>query len=254
MRVSCLMITRPERHEMMADAVEAWTRQTHPERELIVVVDLGPSEVRAAAAATIERFRRNDIHVVTPAASHSLGALRNLAVARASGEVVCVWDDDDLHHPQRISRQLDAMTQAGCVATVLQEAMLYRPASRTLRGMNWAATPAGGLPGTLMCRRADMPRYPESGPESALGEDLDLLLRLRAEKPICLQTGEPHLYVYVTHAANSSGPEHHGRLAESLSISSGLLKRREAALREGLAPFAFQGVSVEGPNGPAFTL
>ena len=254
MRVSCLMVTRPDRVVMMAGAVQAWIRQTHTDRELIVVIDQGPAEARAAAAARIEGFGCGEITVVTPPAPLSLGALRNLAVARASGDVVCVWDDDDLHHPQRIARQLDAMTKAGCAATVLQEAMLYRPAAKTLRWMNWAATPAGGLPGTLMCRRADMPRYPETGPESALGEDLDLLLRLRAEAPVYLQTGEPHLYVYVTHAANSSGPEHHDRLAQTLAISRGLLQRREAALREGLAPFALKGVSVEGPNGPAFTL
>lgn len=254
MRVSCLMVTLPERREMMARAVEAWVRQTHLDRELIVVIDEGPPEERADAAAMIAAFGQTDIRTVVPQSPLTLGALRNLGVAHASGELICLWDDDDLHHPQRLARQLAAMTEAGCAATVLQEAMLYRAAPRTLHWTNWAATQAGGLPGTLMCRRADMPSYAESGPAARLGEDLDLLLRLRAGHGVHLQAMQPHLYVYVTHGANSSSPDHHALLAQSLSISKGLLQRREAVLREGLHPFGFDGVSVEGSNGWAFSL
>ena len=29
-----------------------------------------------------------------------------------SGDIVCIWDDDDLHHPHRIATQLSAMTGA----------------------------------------------------------------------------------------------------------------------------------------------
>jgi len=253
-RVSCVMVTLPDRRAMMARAIEAWIGQTHGDRELIVVIDQGPPEAHAAALATIAAFGRDDIRTVIPGRPLSLGVLRNLAVAQACGDVICQWDDDDLHHPRRIERQLAAMTQAGDAAAVLQEVMLYRAQARTLHGMNWAATPAGGLPGTLMCRREAMPAYAETGPAAALGEDLDLLQRLRTGPGVRLMAGEPHLYVYVTHGANSWPPEHHAMLAESLSISKGLLQRREAALRDGLRPFGLDGVSVEGPNGAAFSL
>lgn len=239
---------------MMVRAVEAWVRQSYPDRELIVVIDQGPPAARAAAVAALGAFGRSDIRVVVPEAPLTLGALRNLAVDCAGGALVCLWDDDDLHHPQRLARQLAAMTEADCVATVLQEAMLYRAEPRILHWINWAATPAGGLPGTLLCHRALLPRYAEHGPAASLGEDLDLLLRLRAAHRVHAQPMEPHLYVYVTHGANSWGADHHALLAQRLSISAGLLRRREAALREGLQPFDFEGVSVEGPNGRAFSL
>jgi hypothetical protein len=83
---------------------------------------------------------------------------------------------------------------------------------------------------------------------------VDLLLRLRAGREVFRQAMEPHLYVYVTHGANSSPSDHHARLAGELSISRGLLQRRETLLREGLRPFGLDGVGVEGPNGRAFTL
>jgi glycosyltransferase involved in cell wall biosynthesis len=248
------MVTLPERREMMARAVQAWTRQTHPERELIVVIDQGRAAERDRAATMITALGRSDIKTVVADSPLSLGALRNLSVAHASGDLVCLWDDDDLHHPHRIARQVAAMSRADCAATVLQEVMLYRAGPRTLHWTNWAATPAGGLPGTLMCRRANMPGYAESGPTARLGEDLDLLQRLRASHGVHLQAGEPHLYVYVTHGANSHPPDHHAMLARSLSISKALLLRREAGLRDGLRPFGFDGVSVEGPNGRAFSL
>jgi hypothetical protein len=45
-------------------------------------------------------------------------------------------------------------------------------------------------------------------------------------------------------------------LADQLGLSQGLLRRREAALRDGLSVFDFGPgpVTVEGRNGPAFTL
>ena len=68
--------------------------------------------------------------------------------------------------------------------------------------------------------------------------------------------GAPHLYIYVSHAENSWDQGHHRMLADRLGLSQGLLRRREAALRDGLSVFDFGPgpVTVEGRNGPAFTL
>lgn len=250
MRVSCLMITRPERAAMMARAADAFARQSWPDRELVVVVDQGPPAARAEALAQLQALGRDDVRVIAPEGAASLGALRNLAVAEARGELVCGWDDDDLHHPDRIAGQVAALDAAGCEAAVLQEAMLYRAEARVLHWTNWAATPAGGLPGTLVCRREAMPAYPEL----TLGEDLAVLEALKRRGAVLAQGGAAHLYVYVTHGANSWPAAHHAMLAETLAISKGLLARREAGLRDGLAPYGLTGVPVAGPNGVAFTL
>jgi len=241
----------PGRFAGMMRAIAAWRAQTHGDRELVIV--LHPhGDGRDRAASAIAALGCDDIRVIMPDAPMSLGALRNLAVDSAAGDAICQWDDDDFHHPDRIAGQLAAATAAYRAATVLQDVMMYDQTRRTLRWTNWAATPAGGHPGTLFCRRDHMPRYPDL----ALGEDLAVLEQLRDRSSLNLQAGAPHLYVYVTHAANSTSPEHHAMLSDSLSISSGLLQRREAVLRAGLAPFDFGAgaIRVDGANGPAFTL
>lgn len=253
-RVSCLMVTlaSPARLPGMMRAIAAWRAQTHSDRELIVMFDPPGGAAQAEAVAAITALDDPAIRTLFADRRLSLGMLRNLAVERATGEVVCQWDDDDLYHPDRIAAQLAAATGAGKPATVLQDVMMYDPGRRSLRWTNWAATPAGGHPGTLLCRRDAMPRYPDA----ALGEDLVVLERLRDGGALHLQPGAPQLYIYVTHGANSTSADHRAMLAEDLAISSGLLRRRETMLRDALAPFDFGAapVRVEGSNGAAFTL
>lgn len=254
MRVSCLMVTLPVpgRRAAMLRTIGDYARQTHAARELVVVIDGGHGGDPDTAAAAIVALGRTDVRIVRPAGTLSLGALRNIAVGAASGDVVCQWDDDDRHHPDRIAAQLAAMGAAS--ATLLADVMIHRIADCSLRWTNWAATPAGGHPATLLCRRRAMPPYPEAGPKATLGEDLAVATMLAGSTAHV--AGAPQLYVYVDHGANSSPPAHHAMLARTLSISAGLLRRREAALRAGLAPFAFETgtIAVEGNNGAAFTL
>lgn len=256
--VSCLMVTLPvpERRSMLRQSIEAYLRQSHRDRELIVIVDQGAAADRRALVEGIAALGRADIRVDLPAAPLTLGALRNRSVAQAAGEVVCQWDDDDLHHPDRIAAQLAALHASGAQAAILRDVLLFRARERTLRWTNWARTPAGGHPATLIGLRSAVLRYPESGPEAVRGEDLHVLAPLIAAGALHRHADAPHLYVYVSHGANSCGVEHHDSLAERLTISQALLRRREAMVRAGVAPLDFGGspVSVEGPAGHAFSL
>jgi glycosyltransferase involved in cell wall biosynthesis len=250
--VSCLMVTlgSAPRLPMVTRAIAAFRTQTHRARELVIVV--GSAGEAAALEAIVPAQADAAIRIVAaPRPGLTLGALRNLAVARAHGDVVCQWDDDDLHHPERIAAQLDAL--AGYDACLLGEVMLLDAAARTLRWANWAETEAGGHPGTLMAKRSRMPAYPESGPSASLGEDL-AVWKLLAANPVGRLRAVPHLYVYVSHGDNSWSAEHHRMLAERLALSRGLLRRREASIRTGLAPFGLDGMEVCGSNGPAFIL
>lgn len=257
-KVSCLLVTLPisQRCGFFARSVAAYCRQTHANTELVVVLDEGAADARAAIVAHVASLGRPDIRIVEPPGKRVLGALRNMSLEHARGDVLCQWDDDDLHHPQRIERQLDALLASGSNATHLEDAMQYFPESRTLHWTNWRATEAKGLPGTLMCRRSAPIRYPETGTGATLGEDTAVSLQLQRQAGFHVLTGAPHLYVYVSHGANTWGDGHHRMLARELAISQSLLRRREAQLREGLAPFDFGPgrVTVQGYNGLAFTL
>jgi glycosyltransferase involved in cell wall biosynthesis len=246
----------PERLPFLKRSLADYCRQTYVDRELIVVVDGGAADARTAIRRWVAGLDRTDIRVVETDGTLSLGALRNRSWDEARGEVICQWDDDDFHHPERIERQFAALQAADGLSTCLQEVMLFVEASGRLHLTNWAATPPTVMPATVMCRASAPVRYPEEGPESRLGEDLNLLGQLRKLGRFEAQTGSPHLYVYVTHATNTCGGEHHRMIAERLSVSKGIVRRREAELRHGLSPFDFgrEIVTVEGTNGQAFTI
>lgn len=256
--VSCLMVTLavPERFQFLKRSVGDYCRQTHRSKELVIVLDCGPPDTKADIAEHIASLRRNDIRIVDPDRKLSLGALRNMAREHARGDIHCQWDDDDLHHPQRLERQLDYLVQAGCAAVYLQETMQFFSRTRALYCTNWRSNPIRGNPCTLMCRRSAAIRYPEVGLESQVGEDVAVLRQL-LERDACRFLGDaPHLYVYVSHGRNTGSDDVFWRVAMRLGLSQGLLRRREAQIREGLCPLEFgpEPVTVEGYNGVAFTL
>lgn len=257
-RVSCLMVTRMSaaRRQLTRAAFAAFEAQTHPHRELVVVVD---ASVDAEGRRELEEMVRSpsaaSIRVVEAPGAPALGALRNLAVAAAAGDFVCQWDDDDFYHRERLSIQLAALREGGHEAVGLQDVLQFFPATRTLFWINWRATKIGVHPGTVLVRRS-MATYPESGPEARVGEDTVLARALRARGGLGSLAGAPHLFAYVSHGANSWDDSHHRMLAERLAISRGLLKRQEEALRAAVASLGLGPgpISVCGSNGPAFEI
>jgi hypothetical protein len=246
----------PARLPHLKRSLADYCRQTHHPRELIVVLDAGTPQARAAVRREVEALGRTDIRVIAPDGSLTLGALRNISLAQARGEILSTWDDDDFHHPERIERQLAALLDHDALATCLQEILQYFPQAGRLYLTNWSATPARAAPPSLMWRASAPVSYPEKGPEARLGEDVVVIGQLQALGDFHCQSAAAHLYVYVSHGGNTCSASHHQMLAERLAISRGLIRRREGALREGLAAFDFgpAGASVEGSNGPAFEL
>lgn len=258
-KVSCLMVTLPvpERFEFRRRSIAAFCTQTLPCKELVMVLDRGTDTARERLLRYVASLDRADIRVVTPPGQLNLGQLRNVSIDSASGDALCQWDDDDLYHPQRLERQLAALTTGDHEAVLLSEVFQYFPQTRALYCTNWKATAAGGHPATLMVRRSAAIRYPTGdSAASSLGEDLQVALALRARARLGFVAGMPHLYVYVSHGMNVWSAEHHRMLVSELAISRGLLLRREVELRAGLKPYDFGPgeVSVDGNNGTAFRI
>ena len=258
--VSCLMVTlpTPERFELRKRSIAAFCAQTLPQKELVIVVDGGTESALEPLLQYVASLKRADIRVVTPPGKLNLGQLRNLSVETAIGDVLCChWDDDDLFHPERLERQLAALTTGDHEGVVLSEVLQYFPQTRALYCTNWKATEAGGHPATLMVRRSAGVHYPTEGDVSrGLGDDLHVVLGLRARGGLGFIARMPYLHVYVSHGTNIWSNEHHRMLVSELAISRGLLLRREVELRAGLRPFDFGPgeVSVEGNNGTGFRI
>ena len=256
--VSCLMVTLPlaRRFEAMRRAIDSYLAQTYGQRELVIVHEQVDTPATRAIAEHVAALGRADIRLALAPDGLTLGALRNHARAAASGDIHLQWDDDDLYHPRRIERQLAFLVETGAEAACLQEVMQWIAPERRLYCVNWRGTQAQGLPGSLICRASVPVRYPEAGANARRGEDTKFVCELQRRGAVGFQQREPHLYVYVSHGANTWDDAHHHMLAERLAISSGLVLRREAALREGLALYDFGPgpVLVAGANGPGFAL
>jgi len=256
--VSCLMVTLPvpERLAFAKRSIDDFCRQTYPAKTLVLVVNGGIESVRQALRDYVMSLNRTDIRLVAPPGVLNLGQLRNISLEAADDDIVCQWDDDDLYHPERLERQVSALTRGGLEAVYLQEVMQYLPEDETLYWTNWRAAPLAGHPGTLMARRSAGFHYPTQGANARLGEDAEVARTLIARGRVGYLGNMPHLYVYVSHGTNSWDAAHHRMLKDQLAISQALLRRREAQIRDGLEPYGFPAdtLTVSGSNGAAFTL
>lgn len=249
MQVSCLTVTQPGRIDLLRHAVGDFARQTHAERELVIVHDGDPSfdaEVRQLCtlhgSATI-RVRR-----VTPGSA--LGALRNHAVEQAHGECICQWDDDDRYHPMRIEMQLQALEKESADFCFLVDQLHWFPARGELYWDDWDSEqyPLNFIQGTLLGYRDRMPRYPES----ARGEDTALCLEiLRAGRKITRLRGVGWCYVYAYHGGNAWHQGHHLAIVQAKSLGAAQLLGKEYLLRQRLAEYepALGSVILPYPGG-----
>jgi hypothetical protein len=141
-------------------------------------------------------------------------------------------------------------------AVYIQDVLQYYPQRSRMFLTSWRATEVGGHPGTLMAWKSDALRYPVSGAQARLGEDLSVALELIRRGRVGYLRDQPTTFIYVSHGANSWDLSHHEMLSRELSISQALLRRRAAKIRTDLAAFDLPRGPIEivGSNGPAFVL
>jgi hypothetical protein len=148
-RITC--VTRAD--DGWSPAVEAaltsFLRQTHPNKELLIVGN-------APDGALVERLKRYGERGVRGAAG----------VEAASGQLLCRWDPGELHDPRRLDIQLRALIQTQASVGLLARRLAWRPATRQL-----AITADQPQFASLICQPAFWPgKRAGGGPESsALG-------------------------------------------------------------------------------------
>lgn len=110
MRVSCLMLTYnkfPSAELVVAEAVESFLRQTHADKELVIVNDTPGQTLR------LNKDYDNIRLINLPYRVRSLGEKCNIAAAMATGDYLMRWDDDDISLPWRVSFTLSNIGTAG---------------------------------------------------------------------------------------------------------------------------------------------
>lgn len=205
--ISCIMATRgtafPAEH-----AITCFQRQSYPRRELVIVCAADGSEVEALVS-TIADPRIRFVHAPEAA---SVGALRNAAIAEARGELVCVWDDDDLSHPERLKWQLAGLVVAECDACYLGRILLWQPHRSRI-----AVSAGRAWENTMLARRDILPTY--TGQRT--GSDTILTEELIARHGV-VTVDQPIGYCYVAHGSNLWNDAHFDMLfGHAQSIAEG---------------------------------
>lgn len=199
-RISCIMASRG-RLFPAAHAIHCFRRQTYEDRELVIATGARDGILRDYVAGLGDgRIRVIDTGDLTP------GALRNIAIAAATGDLLCVWDDDDLAHPQRLSVQAAQMAAAGARACFLARLLLWSPAEQRL-----AISGARIWENSMLGERRALLPYPEA---IFPGEDTVVAEALRRSHRLVL-ADVPDAYCYVVHGQNACSPHHFERLFDA---------------------------------------
>lgn len=186
--VSCLMVTRGDPARVRA-AIACFRRQTYRDKELVVV--------SSAAGVELQRLVEtsgSDIRLIQAEKGLSLGLLRKISVERSEGEIVCVWDDDDLYGAHRLERGVGALVQARADAVFLRQVCIWSPGRKILRlshSRSWEAT--------MLAFKTALPRYPDA----PRNEDTVLVEAMLGQRSIALMD-DPLSYCYCVHGQNTS--------------------------------------------------
>lgn len=205
--VSCLMVTRAKRVDMARRAIECYRQQTYKNRELVIVTDDTEPLVIA-----------DGVRGVMVPTGGTLGDLRNMSVARAQGEFIAQWDDDDWHHPDRLAMQLNHLRLRefdGCTLArwTIADARSNLVVHSGYRSRGWE--------GSLVARRWKVPAYPAL----VRGEDTPVVDSMKIT-----MLDAPDLYVYNVHGGNAFLPEHYDRMfPQATKVLSGF--ESEAVLK-----------------------
>jgi glycosyltransferase involved in cell wall biosynthesis len=253
------MVTR-DRVSLAQRAIRSYADQTWPDRELVIVTD-GTDEYRAALAKYAASIGAQNVRLVDPGrGGQTLGALRNLSMDAAHGELLCQWDDDDCSHPERLAAQAEHMLREGARASFMTEHLQFMADDATLCWIDWTLGGQGrgkdfAAPGTLLMVRDPRLRYPEGGRRARRGEDSEMLERLHATVPVAHFSGAGQLFLYQYHGRNTFSRAHHRALGDYRRTTLVHLREHETQLRGAAAYYGIvPPVVVLGQEGPAFTL
>jgi glycosyltransferase involved in cell wall biosynthesis len=205
-RVSCLMVTRG-RMPWVRAATASFAAQTWPHRELVIVCDAVTDALRALVAATPQ------VRLEEAPAGLTLGELRNLSLARAHGDFVCQWDDDDLYDPGRIALSMKVLTESGVDAVFLDRWLTWWPARDRL-----FVSSSRLWEGSVLARRSCMPAYPSQ----ARAEDSVVTQWIARHHAIAVMVDCPWMYCYRVTGENTWDAAHFERhFAEASRVFEG---------------------------------
>ncbi|MDY0872556.1 glycosyltransferase family 2 protein [Dongia rigui] len=176
-----IVISAYNRPAPLVEAVDSALRQTYPNKEVIVVDDCSPVDLKAALAQFGDRilYHRKET-------GSGPSGTRNVGVKIASGDYVAFLDDDDIWLPNKLEVQLVAMgtrDASVCGFSVLETGRLVvRPVTSIDTGMLLYGNKFAGTTG-FMAKRSRLLAEPFDE-TLRWGEDWDIYVRYSQKEPL----------------------------------------------------------------------
>jgi glycosyltransferase involved in cell wall biosynthesis len=187
------MITANRGH-LVHRSAQCFAAQKYPNKELLVIddgsEDLEPILQRYAPGQF--RYMR-----IEKKEGQNLGYLRNLGLEHAAGDYIAQWDDDDWYHPDRLTKQIEAL-ESGNDACCLQATLMHLNIEPYLEHPYVGILP-NGVPGTIVHRNNPDARYPIE----PRGEDTTFLDFWMQRRYHILPLEYSHLFIRCFHGSNT---------------------------------------------------
>lgn len=193
--ISCICISQ-NRSQLLLRAIVNFEQQSYPNRELVVSYPSNDLLSKKLLDRILEISHLKMV-IVCRESSGSLGQLRNQAVTAAHGSYICIWDDDDWHHPERLRYQMNQLQNSTkkYQACILRKIILYDSNTEHAflsAAYNWS--------GTLLCKKDLIIKHPYQHINRLEADSL--LEHLESSKLLLAIKGSYYLYVYIYHGTN----------------------------------------------------
>lgn len=197
--ISCICITN-NRPLLLQRAIACFERQEYKNKELVLSYPKN-DEVTRNVINQIEALSDIAIVRIERPEEDNLGVARNNAIFAANGEFICVWDDDDWYHKDRLHKQYEAIKEGPFKACAIMNILLYDFTTKETFYSSYRH-----WEGTLLCRKEILTK--KLYLEKDKGEDTELLYFLSSNNVLYHLMEAANLYIYIYHGKNTWGENH----------------------------------------------
>jgi glycosyltransferase involved in cell wall biosynthesis len=208
MKLSLITPTTSARLAFLPLSIDALRQQDIDKNGIELIIVTEDSEIEAACGVLVPP--EITLHIVTCKRGLTVGEKRNIACEHAHSPWISFWDDDDWHHPQRLSRTLSCCTESADI--VGSQTMLIHELIGRRRTMQYKYTqrveqdPAKFfVGGTLTFRKScweEVPFIDRVGEEAWFQFALE-----RRGKRLVEFSDDPRMYVAMMHGANTGNTQ-----------------------------------------------
>ena len=187
----------------LQDTLASALAQSYPPCEILVVDDGSTDE----SAAVIQHMAATSIIPIrySHQANQGPGAARNAGIARASGGLIALLDQDDLWLPEKLARQVSALRQSQDAGYAITHYQLFMNPDMVpppwIRSARFQGPQAGFIPSCLVVRADTFARIGSFDPALRIGNDTDWFVRAH-EAPIAMASVPEVLVMHRVHANN----------------------------------------------------